>query len=246
MANLHKQQIAISIANVRIRQDNEGRYCLNDLHKAAGGLSTHQPSNFLRLFSTIALIEEIDRSSEMRNAILVVQGGMSQGTYVCKELVYAYAMWISASFHLKVIRTFDAVVSQPVPQFIIPTNLHEALRFAADLAEQKAVLEEQVQADVPKVQFHDQVTDATNCQTIEEVAKVLGTGRNRFFAWLRKQKILMKDNQPYQPYLDRGYFKVIEGQYKDKKHGDSHTYTKTLITGKGLTFFQKRFVAEVA
>jgi len=128
----------------------------------------------------------------------------------------------------------------------IPQTLPEALRLAADLAEQKAVLEAKVQADAPKVQFHDQVTEAINCQTVEEVAKVLGTGKIRMFRWLRQEGFLMSDNNPYQSYLDRGYFKVIEAQYNDKKHGDSHTYTKTLITGKGLTFFQKRFVAEVA
>ena len=83
-----------------IRQDKEGRYCLNDLHKAAGGESKHQPSNWLRLDNTQAMIEEIDRSSEVMNALNVQQGGKNQGTYVCKELVYSYAMWISPKFNL--------------------------------------------------------------------------------------------------------------------------------------------------
>lgn len=128
----------------------------------------------------------------------------------------------------------------------IPQTLPEALRLAADLAEQKAVLEAKVQADAPKVQFHDQVTEAINCQTVEEVAKVLGTGKIRMFRWLRQEGFLMSDNNPYQSYLDRGYFKVIEAQYNDKKRGESHTYTKTLITGKGLAFIQKRFMQEAA
>ena len=107
-------KIKLYVADTSVRMDVEGRYCLNDLHRAAGEEGKHQPSNFLRLDSTKALIEEIDRSSEVRNALQVIQGGNQQGTYVAKELVYAYAMWISPAFHLKVIRAYDAMASNEV------------------------------------------------------------------------------------------------------------------------------------
>lgn len=138
----------------------------------------------------------------------------------------------------------EAQVAKPV--FIIPQSLPDALRLAADLAEQKAILESKVQQDAPKVQFHDHVTEAVNCQTIAEVAKVMRTGEIRLFRWLREQGFLMADNKPYQQYIDRGYFRVVEGKYTNKKHGDSHTYTRTLITGKGFAFIQKRFVGALA
>lgn len=35
------------IVSVSIRQDEEGRYCLNDLHKASGGEQRHQPRYWL-------------------------------------------------------------------------------------------------------------------------------------------------------------------------------------------------------
>jgi len=34
----------LTISNTTIRQDAEGRYCLNDLHKAAGECNKHRPS----------------------------------------------------------------------------------------------------------------------------------------------------------------------------------------------------------
>ena len=107
--------LALTISEISIRQDGSGRYCLNDLHKAAGNDLKHQPSNFLRIDTTKGLIEELS-SSDMRNITPVetIQGkGKQQGTFVVKELVYAYAMWISAKFHIAVIRAYDALMTKP-------------------------------------------------------------------------------------------------------------------------------------
>jgi anti-repressor protein len=49
----------------------------------------------------------------------------------------------------------------------------------------------------------------------------------------------MRNNQPYQCYIDAGYFRVIMKQYNDRL-GESHTYTRTLVTGKGAAYIQKR------
>lgn len=100
-------------------------------------------------------------------------------------------------------------------------------------------LEAKVQEQAPKAKFHDAVADAINCQSVQEVAKVLGTGPNRLFRFLRDEGLLMRNNLPYQHHLDAGHFRVIERQYNDER-GESHTYTRTLVTGKGLAHIQKR------
>lgn len=99
----------------------DGLYSLNDLHKASGGEKRHQPSNFLRKIEAREVVEELEKeySSNMRNTkpLVVYRGNgakSKRGTYVCKELVYSYAMWISAKFHLKVVRAFDDFVTGKV------------------------------------------------------------------------------------------------------------------------------------
>ena len=106
---------SIAVADVPVRQDADGRYCLNDLHKAAGGEQKHRPKYWLENQQTVELIAEIAKGGipplEQNQPVVSIQGGNAPGTFVVRELVYAYAMWISASFHLKVIRTFDAVMT---------------------------------------------------------------------------------------------------------------------------------------
>lgn len=94
------------ITETLIRRDDDGRYCLNDLHRASGGRPEHRPGHFLRNKQTKDLIREMG-GAQICAAVINGDGG---GTYVAKELVYAYAMWISAAFALKVIRTYDAMV----------------------------------------------------------------------------------------------------------------------------------------
>lgn len=101
----------IVIANIGIRQDKEGRYCLNDLHKAAGGESRHQLGHWLALAATNELVSELDKNVKIlgKSSIYTKQG---LGTFACLELVYDYAAWISPAFKLDVYRTFHSVKTQ--------------------------------------------------------------------------------------------------------------------------------------
>jgi hypothetical protein len=54
------------IDGVSVRRDFDGRYCLNDLHRAAGGEKRHQPSNWSCLTQTQELIAEISSAPELQ------------------------------------------------------------------------------------------------------------------------------------------------------------------------------------
>lgn len=99
----------IMINNEAVSVNSAGLFKINDLHKAAGGLEKDKPSNWM---NTNQFKELRDLVEIAGNPAIVSNQGV--GTYCCKELVYAYAMWISAAFHLRVIQAFDRlVVSQP-------------------------------------------------------------------------------------------------------------------------------------
>ena len=129
---------ALSVANVAVRQ-HDGLYSLNDLHKASGGATKHQPYEFVRLDQTQALIAELSKSGDSRNYIQTKRGKHNGGTFACRELVIAYAAWISPAFHLQVIRVFlDSVAPQPA----LPSPSYAVLPGQTLSAEQANTLRE--------------------------------------------------------------------------------------------------------
>ncbi|MFS1932493.1 KilA-N domain-containing protein [Vibrio splendidus] len=99
-------------------------YSLYDLVKTSGGNNRHRPSIFIKNQQTQELVNEIEQNSNSCFAINTTRGGVNAGTWVCKELVYSYAMWISPKFHLNVISAFDSMPTAPVlPTPTVPQDL---------------------------------------------------------------------------------------------------------------------------
>ena len=121
-----------------------------------------------------------------------------------------------------------------------PKTFAEALRLAADqqekIEQQKMLIEEQA----PKAKFYDTVTDSKTAIYMSDVAKVIdcGIGRNKLFSLLRDKKVLDCVNRPYQKYVDRKYFRVVERSNTDK-NGNSHISITTLVYQKGVDYISK-------
>jgi phage antirepressor YoqD-like protein len=92
---------------------------------------------------------------------------------------------------------------------------------------------------LPKVEYFEDLCQSKDAVDIGTVAKILdmGVGRNQLFEILREEGILMIDNQPYQKYVDQGYFRVIESKYI-KPDGSKHIGLKTVVFQTGINYIK--------
>ena len=129
-------------------------------------------------------------------------------------------------------------------KFNIPQTYSEALLLASNQAKQIEEQQKLIEVQTPKVEFFDAVADSKTAVTMNNVSKVLGIkgyGRNNLFEFLRKMNILMRNNQPYQKYVDLGYFRVIEQRYQ--KNNEECINFKTLVYQKGVDFIRKTILS---
>lgn len=116
-----------------------------------------------------------------------------------------------------------------------------ALIVAQNIISQK---DKQIEQMKPKAEFFDAVADSRTAISMNEVSKVLGIkgyGRNNLFEFLRNNGILDRWNVPYQRYIDRGWFRVIEQKYT--RQGEPCVTTKTLVYQKGVDAIRKKILS---
>jgi hypothetical protein len=79
----------ITVFNQTIKHDADGRFCLNDIHKAAMAVGKANPSqspgNFLRNAGVAAFVQNLTDTQNCES-VVSIKGGVKQGTYAT-ELV---------------------------------------------------------------------------------------------------------------------------------------------------------------
>lgn len=112
-------------------------------------------------------------------------------------------------------------------------TVQKAMSYLSEMVEEQR---QAIESMKPKAIAYDSFMQAENTQSIGEVAKVFGIGRNRLFQLLRDAKILMSDNVPYQEYM--GYFHVVEKPVVMGEKTENKTVTR--VKPNGVDYLAKR------
>lgn len=80
--------------------------------------------------------------------------------------------------------------------------------------------------------------------TMQEAVKELelkNTGRTKLMRFLRDEKILTEDNEPYKKYRDNKCFKLVEKNIWNRYGQIVASPFVSLVSSKGLSLIKKRF-----
>ena len=191
-----------------------------------------------------ALADHVDVEDKLNNETLLSLG--QRGGWLINEsglysLILSsklpsakkFKRWVTS----EVLPAIRKTGSYNLPDF---SNPAEAARAWAKEYEEKQKALAQVTEMKPKAEFYDDVTGSTDTIDIGSVAKVLNIpnmGRNKLFSFLREKKVLNKRNEPYQEYVDKGFFRQIETSWEH--NGTTHINLKTVVFQKGVDYIRQ-------
>lgn len=164
------------------------------------------------------------------------QNGQTYPEYALdRELTETLLTGYSAVLRRKVIaRWHELEANQAIK---LPKTMAQALRLAAEQAEQIEAQQLQLEAQQPAVEFVDRFVEAKSAKGFREVAKILGIKEREFIASLADDKIIFKQGSNWLPFADYQprYFTVKTGE------ANGHAFIQTRFTPEGIAWVAKRF-----
>ncbi|ASL26226.1 phage antirepressor [Azotobacter chroococcum] len=193
---------------------------------------------------------------------VLTAGGMQETTLIPERDLYRLVMksqlpaaerfeeWVVGEVLPSIRKTGGYSVTCHAPQ--IPQSLPEALRLAADLAEQNSHLQLVVAEQAPKVRALEVLTETAGAICITDAAKQVGMQPKALFHWLQENRWIYRRAGSsrwlaYQPRLQQG---VLVHKLKvigiDDETGQQKVAEQVLVTRKGLVLLGEKLAGRVA
>lgn len=158
-----------------------------------------------------------------------------------KRDTYVVVAQLSPEFTARLVDRWQELENKQMPQ--IPQTLSEALRLAADQAEQIEKQNLLIEQQRPKVEFVQRYVEAGTTKSLRETAKILKVPERAMIDCLVGDGLLFRQSGnllPYQKYHVKGLFDVKTGT---TEYG--HNYTQTRVTSKGIEYIASRYASEL-
>lgn len=112
-----------------------------------------------------------------------------------------------------------------------------------------AIQDKVIEQSKPKVEFYNAVSDTKDCLRVREFAKLchksgIDIGQNKLYKWFRENGYMNSHNEPYQQYINAGYFIVRE--YHFFVGNEPRVSLTPYITGKGQQYFLRKLKELIA
>lgn len=150
---------------------------------------------------------------------------------VNKRDSYVVVAQLSPEFTARLVDRWQEL--EQTQQIPVPQSLPDALRLAADLAEQKQKLTAELAAAAPKVEFVDRYCTASGSMSFRQVAKLLGAKEPEFRLFLIDNNIMYRlagTLTPHHQHIDLGRFEVKTGTSATT----NHAFSQARFTAKGI------------
>lgn len=216
-------QPTMSSREIALLTDKRHGHVIRDICAMCESLYSHDPKKDRFDFEGV-LVNRRDDNGQI--------AGIDLDRYHSEVLVTGYDVKRRAAV---IKRWFDLETGTAKPAFQVPQSMAEALRLAADQAEQIEQQQAVIEQARPSVEFVERYVSAdSGNKGFRQVAKLLNAKEPALRAFLCDHKIMYRlggEWMPYQNHIDSGRFVVKTGVAENE-----HAFNTAKFTPKGINW----------